>query len=84
VSREVDPEAILIDYVLERDEETMGFRRQPLENPLWHLADEIRALTFCDLDIGYGYTRRVWSEVKVAPEKRCPVCESQQGHGHNH
>jgi len=69
------PDAILIDYVLERDKETMGFRRQPLENPLWHLADEIRALTFCDLDIGYGYTRCVWSE--VPPENRCPVCEGQ-------
>jgi len=77
VSGELGPEAILIDYVLERDEETMGFRRQPLENPLWHLADEIRALTFCGLDIGYGYTRRAWNE--VAPQSRCPACESPPG-----
>ncbi len=74
-------EAILIDYVLERDHETMAFRREPLENPLWHVADEIRALTFCGLDVGYGFTRRVWSE--TPPALRCPICASQLEPGAN-
>lgn len=62
---EVGPEAVFLSGIAPPE--------KPLDEPdLWHLIDAVRVLTWCGMDIGYGASRKLWSE--TPQDRRCQMC----------
>ncbi len=71
MSVEIEPEGILLHL--------LGDDVTGPSSALWHLADALRALTLCGIDVGYGNPRKPWAE--TPEDRRCRMC---LGHSRGH
>jgi len=71
----IGSDAIFIRQLSDSSAAGPWLSRRQADSSRWHLIDPMRALTWCELDIGYGNPRLLWRDT---PEHlRCQLCLSR-------
>ena len=75
MDEEIGSDAIFIRQQSDSSAADTWLSRRQADPSRWHLIDPLRALTWCDLDIGYGNPRLLWRD--TPEDLRCLLCLSR-------